>query len=147
MIPKKAVFAPAAGVDIGNKSEDFNAQNGFADGKGDPWASVTHDTHQDPSGAACRQLANAFEDYFDAAECYEQLTVASHRGFCAPSGYPLCNSLQPDYQDACELLNEPAGSSAASRRRRRRRRRRFFDRRLEFAESELAEISRSDEPR
>jgi len=70
------------------------------------WAEDSHDTHQDPGGVGCLELAG--NDHNDPlyADCIDQLTVANQRGYCmslAPG--ELCPAAEPDYIDACEQLN------------------------------------------
>ncbi len=103
-------YVPASGEHIGSGDEDFKTANNFP--TGDPWAAATHDTHQDPGGTGCAEIASTTDD-FSVKDCYEKLSVANQRGFCFTNA---CNlDAVSDYQDACERLNAESGLSCDDR--------------------------------
>jgi hypothetical protein len=95
------------------RGEDIYAPNVAGSwGQGpDPWAPVTHETHQDPGGHGCR----AFAQGNAAAEqdCFTQLSVADQRGMCLTLSAKVqaCPLTDPGYIDPCERLNIQEGRS------------------------------------
>ena len=79
------------------------------------WKRVDHDTHQDPGGDACEAFVmeqGGDDDLLFA--CFRKLGVANQRGLCTPANGEtelavVCPLASPDYQDACEALNESEG--------------------------------------
>jgi hypothetical protein len=77
------------------------------------WASMSHATHQDPSGLNCEVFVSGLpladlglSGQEVLIECYRRLTVANQRGSCFDAtelaGCPFAGA---DYVDACEQLN------------------------------------------
>lgn len=70
------------------------------------WRPADHATHQDPNGVGCLALAEDDNQSPVFQDCVVQLNVADQRGFCmALNAGQVCPHEQPDYLDACEVLN------------------------------------------
>lgn len=100
-------FRPVTGMDI----------QGLGGLDATTWASMSHATHQDPSGLNCEQFVSGLPlaDLGLVAsdvliECYRRLTVANQRGSCfSTSELASCPLAAPDHVDACEQLNADNG--------------------------------------
>jgi hypothetical protein len=93
-------WRPANGNDIFDTTvQGLNFQGA------DPWASTTHETHQDPGGKQCTKFSAGVPGAKDA--CFHALTVADQRGFCLGKGpnVQICPTAVVGYVDACEQLN------------------------------------------
>ncbi len=94
--PATGMWRPVTGSDVFPPNQLTN------------WAPGAHDTHQDPGGNVCTQLAGGDQNSQTFRDCMGAIGVANRRGFCMAACPPENPSVNPNYRSPCDCLNNPA---------------------------------------